>query len=263
MDKLFVSAIKDRDQVDTVFLVKEKITAMAKNGKSYLTLRLMDKTGAVEAKVWDNVETVGGLFDKNDFIAVRSKASVYLGKMQLIVSELRRVPEAEVVLADFLPEAQRDIDEMVAELSALLASLANPHLRALLGEFFDDPALLELYKTAPAAKGMHHVYLGGLLEHSLAVAKLVDQIVPLYPGLNRDLLIAGALLHDVGKVREMTYMRSFDYSDEGKLLGHITIGVEMLQEKIVALPGDGDVPEQFHHRREERQFSPAASPRRW
>ncbi len=237
MDKLFVSAIKDRDQVDAVFLVKEKITAMAKNGKSYLTLRLMDKTGEVEAKVWDNVDTIGALFDKNDFIAVRSKASVYLGKMQLIVTELKRVPEAEVALADFLPEAQRAIDEMVAELSSLLASLTNPHLRALLAEFFDDPALLELYKTAPAAKGMHHVYLGGLLEHSLAVAKLVDQIVPLYPGLNRDLLIAGALLHDVGKVREMTYLRSFDYTDEGKLLGHITIGVEMVQEKLASCKG--------------------------
>jgi 3'-5' exoribonuclease len=237
MDKLFVSAIKDRDQVDAVFLVKEKITAMAKNGKSYLTLRLMDKTGEVEAKVWDNVDTIGALFDKNDFIAIRSKASVYLGKMQLIISEIKRVPEAEVMLADFLPEAQRDITEMVAELSALLASLTNPHLRALLAEFFDDPALLELYKTAPAAKGMHHVYLGGLLEHSLAVAKLVDQIVPLYPGLNRDLLIAGALLHDVGKVREMTYLRSFDYTDEGKLLGHITIGVEMVQEKLASCKG--------------------------
>jgi 3'-5' exoribonuclease len=233
--KIFVKEIKDRAQVDSVFLVKEKITAMAKNGKPYLNLRLMDKSGEVEAKVWDNVDTLSATFDKDDFIAVRSKASVYLGKMQLVIAELRRVPEGDVALADFLPETERDIREMEAELAALVASFTDVNLHRLLAAFFDDPAFMAVYRTAPAAKGMHHVYLGGLLEHSLAVAQLVDRITSLYPGLNRDLLIAGALLHDVGKVREMTYLRSFDYSDEGKLLGHITIGVEMVQEKMVAL----------------------------
>jgi 3'-5' exoribonuclease len=235
--KIFIKEIKDRAQVDSVFLVKEKITAMAKNGKPYLTLRLMDKSGEVDAKVWDNVDTLAALFDKDDFILVRSKASVYLGKMQLVISELRKVPEEEVVLVDFLPETGRDIREMEAELAALVATLSEPNLKMLLTSFFDDPEFLAVYRTAPAAKGMHHVYLGGLIEHSLAVAKLVDRIVPLYEGLNRDLLIAGALLHDVGKVREMTYLRSFDYTDEGKLLGHITIGVAMVQEKIGGMEG--------------------------
>jgi 3'-5' exoribonuclease len=232
-----VADIKDRDLVDAVFLVKDKILAMAKNGKPYLTLKLMDKSGEVDAKVWDNADEIGLLFDKNDFLGVRAKASVYLGKMQLILSELKRVPEEEVDLADFLPETDRDINLMVEELQALVASLKDPDLARLLQAFFQDPELLAQFRVAPAAKGMHHVYLGGLLEHSLAVAKLVDAMIPLYQGLNRDLLIAGALLHDVGKVREMTYMRSFDYSDEGKLIGHITIGVEMLQERISSLPG--------------------------
>jgi 3'-5' exoribonuclease len=234
--KIFVKEIKDRAQVDSVFLVKEKITAMAKNGKPYLTLRLMDKSGEVDAKVWDNVDTLAAHFDKDDFISVRSKASVYLGKMQLVIAELRKVPEEEVVLVDFLPETERDIREMEAELAALVATLTDVNLRSLLAAFVGDPEFLAVYRSAPAAKGMHHVYLGGLIEHSLAVARLVDRIVPLYEGLNRDLLIAGALLHDVGKVREMTYLRSFDYSDEGKLLGHITIGVEMLREKIAQIP---------------------------
>ncbi len=237
MKKKCVADIKDRDLVQSVFLVKDKIIAMAKNGKPYLTLKLMDKSGEVDAKIWDNADEIAAIFDKNDFLAVRAKASVYLGKMQLIVSELKRVPEEEVELADFLPETDRDINLMVEELWALVASLADPDLKRLLNSFFGDPELLAMYRVAPAAKGMHHVYLGGLLEHSLAVAKLVDAMNPLYQGLNRDLLIAGALLHDVGKVREMTYMRSFDYSDEGKLIGHITIGVEMLQERISALPG--------------------------
>ena len=237
MRKICIADIKDRDLVDAVFLVKDKVMAMAKNGKPYLTLKLMDKTGEVDAKVWDNADEVGALFDKNDFLAVRAKASIYLGKMQLILSELKLVPEDQVQLADFLPETERDINLMVDELRSVVASIRNADLKRLLISFFADHELLAKYRVAPAAKGMHHVYLGGLLEHSLAVAKLVDAIVPLYQGLNRDLLVAGALLHDIGKVREMTYVRCFDYTDEGKLIGHITIGVEMLQERIASLPG--------------------------
>lgn len=237
MTKLFVNEIQDRSQVDSVFLVKEKISSVARNGKPYLTLHLMDKSGEIEARVWENVESLGALFEKDDFIRLRAKATVYLGKMQLIVSELARIADSEVTLAEFLPEADRDGVEMLAELASLLDSCSNIELRRLLRSFFDDPVFLELYRTAPAAKGMHHVYLGGLLEHSLSVARLVDQIMPLYPELNRDLLVAGALLHDVGKVREMTYFRAFDYTDEGKLLGHISIGVEMVHEKIALLEG--------------------------
>jgi len=237
MRKLFVKDIKDRDHVSEVFLVKEKITAMAKNGKPYLTIRLMDKSGEVDAKVWDNADQVASQFEKNDFLAITAKASVYLGKMQLVVSELRRMPEDQVELADFLPETENDIREMETRLHALVATLENVWLRKLLEGFFADSRFIALYRMAPAAKGMHHVYLGGLLEHSLAVASLVDATVPLYEGLDRDLLIAGALLHDVGKVREMIYTRSFDYSDEGKLIGHITIGVEMVTERIMAIEG--------------------------
>ena len=237
MKKICIAEIKDRDLVEAVFLVKDKVMAMAKNGKPYLTLKLMDKTGEVDAKVWDHADEIGALFDKNDFLAVRAKASIYLGKMQLILSELRLFPEDQVDLADFLPETDRDINLMVDELKEVVASIRNPDLKRLLTAFFGDPELLAKYRVAPAAKGMHHVYLGGLLEHSLAVAKLVDAITPLYRDLNRDLLIAGALLHDIGKVREMTYVRCFDYTDEGKLIGHITIGVEMLQERIASLPG--------------------------
>ncbi len=237
MSKVFICDIKDRDQVNSVFLVKEKSMAMAKNGKPYMTLQLMDKSGEIEGRIWDNVDIIAAKFEKNDFVSVHSKASVYLGKMQLIISDLSGVPEQEANLADFLPETERNVEEMVAELGSVVTSLTDDHLFKLLSAFFQDPDFMALYRIAPAAKGMHHVYLGGLLEHSLAVARLVDLLAPLYPGLNRDLLVAGALLHDVGKVREMTYLRSFDYTDEGKLLGHITIGTEMIQERISAIPG--------------------------
>ncbi|TFG89956.1 MAG: HD domain-containing protein [Syntrophobacterales bacterium] len=237
MTKMFVSEIQDRSQVDSVFLVKEKISALARNGKPYLTLHLMDKSGEIEGRVWENVESIGQLFEKDNFVRLKAKDTLYLGKMQLIISDLSRVADSNVALEDFLPEGDRDGAEMLAELSALVESCSDVHLRGLLQSFFDDPTFMELYGKAPAAKGMHHVYLGGLLEHSLSVARLVDQILPLYPILQRDLLIAGALLHDVGKIREMTYLRSFDYTDEGKLLGHISIGVEMIHEKISRLDG--------------------------
>jgi 3'-5' exoribonuclease len=175
-------------------------------------------------------------FGKDDFLRVQGKASVYLGKMQLVVQDLARLPDGEVDLADYLPVAARSTEELVGELRTRVGSLTDPHLRRLLEAFLADPAFLQLYATAPAAKTMHHVYLGGLLEHSLAVADLADDVSRRYPGVQRDLLVAGALLHDIGKVAELCYERSFDYTDEGKLIGHIVMGVEMVEEKVRQLP---------------------------
>lgn len=237
MAKQYVAEIKDRDPVAAVFLVKDKIMAMAKNGKPYMNLRFMDKSGEIEAKVWDNVDLLDKQFDKDDFVQVRGKASVYMNKMQIVVAEINKMPEEQVNLADFLPESPRDNAEMRQELREVVAALTNPHLRRLMETFLADAPFLDLYCMAPAAKGMHHVYLGGLLEHSLSLVKLVKTIVPLYSGINEDLLVVGALLHDVGKVHEMSYERAFDYTDVGKLLGHITIGVEMVEDKIRQVDG--------------------------
>jgi 3'-5' exoribonuclease len=235
--KIFVEQIRERDVVESSFLVRDKIMAMAKNGKPYMTLKLVDRSGEVEGRVWDRVDEISARFEKNDFIRVQGKASVYLGKMQLVVQNLQRQPESEVDLADYLPVCPRDAEQMVAELRTKVAALKDPHLRSLMEAFLADDAFLDRYRTAPAAKAMHHVYLGGLLEHSLAVATLAEDICGHYPGIHRDLLVTGALLHDIGKVSELSYERSFDYSDEGKLLGHIVMGVEMVEEKIRTLPG--------------------------
>ena len=237
MAKQFVADIKDRDAVNAVFLVKDKIMAMAKNGKPYMNLRLMDKSGDVDAKVWDNVDVLDKLFERDDFVQVRGKASVYMNKMQVVVAEISRLAEDQVELADFLPESPRDKAEMRQELEETVAAIANPHLKSLMTAFLADEPFLALYCKAPAAKGMHHVYLGGLLEHSLSLVKLVKTIVPLYVGINEDLLVAGALLHDVGKIHEMSFDRAIDYTDAGKLLGHITIGVELVEEKIRQVEG--------------------------
>jgi len=234
--KIFVEQIRERDWVDTPFLVRDKIMAMAKNGKPYMTLKLVDRTGEVEGRVWDRVDEFSERFGKNDFLRVQGKASVYLGKMQLVVQDLARLAEEEVDLADYLPVATRSTEELVAKLRTRVDSLTDPHLRRLLEAFLADAAFLQLYATAPAAKSMHHVYLGGLLEHSLAVADLADDVSRRYPGVQRDLLVAGALLHDIGKVAELCYERSFDYTDEGKLIGHIVMGVEIVEEKVRQLP---------------------------
>ncbi|SHI73243.1 metal dependent phosphohydrolase [Malonomonas rubra DSM 5091] len=237
MKQIYVDQIRERDQLESVFLVRDKITAMAKNGKPYMTLKLMDRTGEVEGRVWDRVDQLGSYFEKDDFIQVIAKASVYLGKMQIVVQDLRKVDDSLVDLADFLPVSERDPKEMRQELDELLDSLVDPHIEALLRSFFDDPEFYPRYSQAPAAKGMHHVYLGGLLEHSLAVSALASDMAKRYPQVNRDLLIAGALLHDVGKVEELSYQRSFDYTDEGKLLGHIIIGVQMVEDRVRRIDG--------------------------
>jgi 3'-5' exoribonuclease len=233
--KTFVEQIRERDWVDSSFLVRDKIMAMAKNGKPYMTIRLADRSGDLEGRVWDRVDEFAGRFDKDDFIRVQGKASVYLGKMQLVIQEIERLNDEDVDLAGYLPVSKRKTEELVAQLRDKVDSMGDPHLRELLLSFLRDDPFLRRYSTAPAAKAMHHVYLGGLLEHSLAVADLAEDICRRYPDINRDMLIAGALLHDVGKVSELCYERSFDYTDEGKLLGHIVIGVEMIEEKIRSL----------------------------
>ncbi len=235
MKKVFVKDIQERDLVSSPFLVRDKIIGMAKNGRSYMTLKLMDCTGEVEGRVWDRIDEISALFEKDDFIHVSGKASVYMGKMQLVVQDLKPLEEASIVLADFLPVSSRAIAEMLSELNSLVDEFTDPNLKALMQAFLDDKEFMAGYTRAPAAKAMHHVYLGGLLEHSLAVAALAKDISKRYHDINCDLLVVGALLHDAGKVVELRYQRSFEYTDAGKLLGHIMIGVELVEEKLRSL----------------------------
>lgn len=236
MKKIFVEQIHERDVIESPFLVRDKTLAMAKNGKPYMTVKLIDRTGEIEGRIWDRVDEFNALFDRDDFIVVHGKASTYLNKKQLVISHLRKISEDTIDLADFLPVSPRNNAEMRNELQTLVASLRDPSLRALAESFFNDAGLLCAFATAPAAKTMHHAYIGGLIEHSLAIAALVDLVAPRYPALNRDLMILGALLHDIGKIDELSYVRSFDYTDEGKLIGHIVMGVEMIDERIRTLP---------------------------
>nr|WP_321471004.1 OB-fold nucleic acid binding domain-containing protein [uncultured Paludibaculum sp.] len=220
--------------VQSIFLVHSKDVRQKKTGEPYLSLVLMDRTGDIDAKMWDNVPGVMETFDRDDFIRVKGETQLYQNRMQLTVYSLQRVQDADVSLADFLPASQRDPDEMLAELRGIIASMRNPHLQALLEAIFADQATATAFKTAPAAKAIHHAWLGGLIEHVLSLCTLARFMVTHYPNLDEDLLLTGVILHDIGKVSELCYARSFGYTTEGGLLGHMQIALRLIGEKLPA-----------------------------
>lgn len=220
-----------------VFLVRTKDVRQKRSGEPYLSLMLADRTGELDAKMWDNAASVADTFDKDDFVRVKGQVQLFQNRRQLTIQRLQFVAPQEIDMADFLPASKRPIDEMVAELRAVVGAMETPHLRGLMAAFFADEELVRAYRTAPAAKSVHHAYVGGLLEHVLSMVAIAKMLAAHYEGIDRDLLISGVLLHDIGKTRELTYDRTFGYSTEGQLIGHIQIAMQMLSEKIRAVPG--------------------------
>ena len=236
MKSPYVSDLKPNQMVTTTFLVQGKDVRQKKSGEPYLSLLLGDRTGEVDAKMWDNVSEVIDTFERDDFIKVKGLLQVFQNRPQLTIHKMVRVLDAEVDFADYFPASDRDPAEMFAELRGIVTGIQNPHLRALLDAFLDDEPLARMYRIAPAAKHVHHAYLGGLIEHVLSICNLCRVAAAHYKYVDRDLLLAGAILHDVGKVAELTYDRSFGYSTEGQLLGHIVIGLRLLHEKLQRFP---------------------------
>lgn len=237
MKKVFIKDIKERDNVNEAFLVAKKETGISKSGKPYLNLRIMDSSGEMEARVWDDAEEVGRGFNKNDVVQIKGFAVAYQGGIQLNVSSAKTIAEGQYSLRDFLPASAADPAELAAGLDSIVESIKDRLVKALLKSIFTDPEVRDRFLTAPAAKTMHHPYLGGLAEHVLSICGLAEKIIEHYgESINRDILLAGALLHDIGKIYELSYQRSFDYTDEGRLLGHITIGIELIDRKAAAIP---------------------------
>ncbi len=238
MKKSFIKDIREKDQIQDTFLVSKKDAGMSRTGKPYLNLRLMDSTGEIEARVWDDADALSKAFDKDDIVLVKGYAVAYQGGIQLNVNGASRVPDGTVSVRDYLPSSKREPEEMFGELEGIISGMKNAHLKGLLKAIFDDPDVRTRFMTAPAAKGMHHPYLGGLIEHVLSICGLADRVAGHYgPSVDRDLLITGAVLHDIGKIYELSYRRAFDYTDEGRLVGHITIGVELVGDRIKRLKG--------------------------
>jgi len=236
MERVKIEQIKERDLVESIFLVKSKTLAVAKSGKPYLSLVFMDNSGEIEGRVWEEAEEVSRLFDQDDFIKLRGKVVNYQGQLQIVISQIKRYDEGELELKEFQPTTERDTDQMFQELKEIADQVKDQHLGKLLNLIFEDERIAKLFKIAPAAKSMHHDYLGGLLEHTLSVARLILLVSKQYQNINEDLLLAGGILHDIGKIYELTYDRAFNYSDKGKLIGHIVIGAELIEEKIKSLP---------------------------
>jgi 3'-5' exoribonuclease len=236
MKSPYVGDLVANEIVTAQFLVIAKEIRQKKTGEPYLSLQLSDRTGEIEAKMWDNVAEVMDSFDRDDFVKVKGLAQLYQNRSQFTVHKLRRMEEHEVELADYFPCASRDAEEMFAELQGIIEGLGNEHLRALLRAIFSDTQLATQYKTAPAAKSIHHACRGGLLEHVLSLCQLCRLAASHYKHVDLDLLLTGAVLHDIGKVEELQYSRSFSYSAPGQLLGHIAIGFRMVDAKISALP---------------------------
>ena len=229
--KTYINEIKENDHVDSLFLVKEKSSAVTKTGNTYLKLKLVDRSGEIEGRIWTSVENVAESFEKDGFVHVMGKAVSFQERLQVNITSIESVREEEILFSDFFPMTEKDVDGMFQSLLEISRQIKNPHLSQLLQLFWEDPSFIELFKMAPASKWLHHNYLGGLLEHTLSVVQLVLKIASHYDGLNMDLLLTAAIFHDLGKVYELSYHRSFDYSDEGRLLGHIILGMEQVEDK--------------------------------
>lgn len=228
-------ASRENQGITGFFAAGSKQVRSKKDGTRYFAVALCDRTGSIEARVWD--ADGAGEFEPGDVVKVRGQVCRYNEKLQVNIDKIRRAAPSEYDLGDFVPHSERNVDEMWTELQAWIASFTDADLKALLEAFLADPEIAGALRQAPAAKGLHHAWIGGLLEHVLSLMAMCDLAAQHYPGVNRDLLLTGVLLHDIGKLRELRWGTSFDYTLEGQLLGHITIGLGMIERRIDAIPG--------------------------
>ena len=234
----FIKDYSDGDRVFDIYLCKHKTSAVTKNGKPYDTAVLQDKTGTIDAKIWDPNNAGIAEFDSLDYIEVYGEINNFQGTLQVNVKRIRKCQEGEYDPADYLPVSKFNIEEMYTELLGYIDRIENKYLKQLLEEFFKkDENFIKAFKQSSAAKTIHHGFVGGLLQHTLSVTRLCDYYCTAYPLLKKDLLIAAAICHDMGKTKEISLFPQNDYTDDGQFLGHIVIGVEMVGEKIRQIPG--------------------------
>lgn len=239
MKSAFVAELRklQKDQrFETLLLVCEKETRIGKNGKPYLHLNLADRTGKIGAKMWDNFAGIEKTFICDDIVRVRGRIDVYQDEPQLVLEQILLAAETDYALDDFLPHTKQDVQQLFSQLRQEISAVRNPWLNRLLISFVDDPEIAAKLKRAPAAMMMHHAYVGGLLEHIVSLCSLAKHVTQHYTEVDSDLLLTGIVLHDIGKTEELSYKRAIGYTTEGQLLGHIVIGLRMVQEKIAGIP---------------------------
>ncbi len=233
----YINTLRDGDIISEVYLCKTKTVAKTKAGKSYYSMILQDKTGTVDAKIWELNNGIAH-FDPMDYIRVEAQVTSFNGALQLNVKRVRVADEGEYDMTDYMPCSEKNIEGMYKELVDVIDTISEPHLKSLLQSFFvEDKDFVARFKNHSAAKSIHHGFIGGLLEHSLSVAKLCDYVAGVYPIIKRDLLITAAICHDIGKIDELSVFPENDYTDEGQLLGHVVMGAMMIKEKIKSIDG--------------------------
>lgn len=234
----FIKDYNDGDRMFDIYLCKHKVSAVTKNGKPYDSLILQDKSGTMDAKIWDPNNAGIGDFDALDYIEVYGDITSFQGALQVNVKRIRKCQEGEYSPADYLPVSKYNIDDMYKELLGYISSIENIYLKQLLQAFFvEDENFIKVFRQSSAAKTVHHGFVGGLLQHTLSVVKMCDYYCGAYEKLNRDLLLTAAICHDIGKTKELSLFPQNDYTDEGQFLGHIVIGTEMVGEKIRKIEG--------------------------
>ena len=238
----FVNQLRPGEAVDQVFQVREKDLRTTKTGDLYITCTLVDRTGQVAARMWQANQTIFNSIAKDGFLHVKGRAEDYRGTLQLVIEACRPVPQDKVTLADFIPVTELDVEVMWTELLEILRAIKDDWLRALIKKFVEDREMVAAFKRSPASMQLHQPFLGGLLEHTLAVARSAKALLPLYPAINADLVLAGVFLHDIGKTAELAGTTTMQYTDRGQLIGHITIATIWVEEKAKALSADRGEP---------------------
>ena len=233
----FVAALPQDGVVTFLALVKEKEVRPKRNGGLYLHLLLGDRTGDLEAKAWDRPQEIADLFERDDIVKVRGSMELYNDRPQLVVQRIRRCEDGEFQEADFCPASAYDPEELFVELRGFVESVANEHIKALLQSILEDSSAATALKLAPAAMKVHHAYRSGLVEHLLSLCRLAEALLQTYPRLDRDLLIAGAVLHDIGKIEELGTSRRLAYTTRGQLVGHVALGLGILEQHVSRLSG--------------------------
>jgi 3'-5' exoribonuclease len=227
----------ENQTITSLFVVASKQVKSKKSGELYLSVTLADRSGQLQANMWDNVADTLDAFEQDDFVKVKGMIHKYNGRWQLTIHKMRKLGETEIDYSDYLPKTSKDIEQLWRSLSDFVESFENHWLKSLLKEFMADEAIVTAYKNAPAAKTLHHAFVGGLLDHVVSLFTVCDLASRNYPQVNRDLLLTGAFLHDIGKLHELAYQRSIAYTTEGQLLGHMIIELEMLHDKLAQVPG--------------------------
>ena len=233
MTRRFIGELGPQETVNEVFVASNKQLRPNRNGNLYLQVDLTDRSGAIPARMWNANESVYRSFDNGDYVRVEGTTQLFQGAMQMIATRLTKIDPAEIDEDEFIPEPTVDIEKLVGRLREMVRGMTNPHLQTLIECFLVDEEFMNQFTQAPAGVKNHHAYLGGLLDHVVALMDAVVRICPCYPQIDRDLLLTGAFLHDLGKTRELGYDREMVYTDEGQLIGHLVMAVEMLDVKVV------------------------------